>query len=80
MGSGSTRHPGEAIPRNSENSSFVSKPWKHESRSQAPLNLLGGYQWPNPIQIKPELQRRVIHTEIGVAGSTLPKLRLSESA
>src|SRR5260370_31346142 len=28
----STRHPGKATPRNSENSSFVSKPWKHERR------------------------------------------------
>jgi hypothetical protein len=58
-------YPNEENPRNSENSSFSSKPCKGENRGRAPLNVLGGQPWPNAMRIEPGLWRRIVLTEIG---------------
>lgn len=36
-----------------------------KSRSSVPLNMLGGYRWPNAAGIDGELSRKIIRAEIG---------------
>jgi hypothetical protein len=43
-------------PINAENRPFV--------RSN-PLNLLGGYRWPDAASIEPELRRAIMSAEVG---------------
>jgi hypothetical protein len=33
--------------------------------SSIPLNLLGGYRWPNAVSVDPAVLRTIIHREVG---------------
>jgi hypothetical protein len=35
--------------------------------SSIPLNILGGYRWPNAGGVEPELLRKILRAEIGEA-------------
>jgi hypothetical protein len=65
-----TRTTAKAIPRSAQKSSTnsadcVAHFGGRAFPTKAPLNLLGGYSWPNAAPVDPKLLARIIRSEIG---------------